>query len=230
MGVLRRILRFDPRHGEDWGVWTLRLALAGTIPVAFFLPSVASGQTNPLMLAGTAVLALAAALWVSAADGKRLRALRVVELCLLLAFGLHLVGHVMGLYGAWPKYDSIVHGVGGFLAGIAGLALVRGTDILVPEGQVTRLRAVFVVVSVMAIFGVATEIVEYTSDRLAGTKEQTDPVQEPLKDTMWDFISETIGGAVAAVVAAASVHRGRVVPPGEAVEEARAKSDARSAR
>lgn len=221
MGVLARILRFDPRNPEDWAVWALRISLVAAIPLATLMPTVASGQTNTLMLAGTAVLALVTALCISAADGKRHRPLRVVELCLLLAFGLHLVGHLMGFYGTWPKYDSLVHGVGGFLAGIAGLALVRGTELLIPEGHVTRLRAVFVVMSVMALFGVATELVEFTSDRVAGTKEQTDPVQEPLKDTMWDFISDTIGGAVAAVVAAVSVRRGRVVPPGEVVEEVR---------
>lgn len=221
MGITRRILRFDPGHPEDWAVWAVRVLLVASIPVALFTSDVASGQTHTFMLVGTAMLGILASLWVSSADGKRLRPLRVVELCLLLALGLHIVGHVMGFYGSWPKYDSLVHGIGGFLAGVAGIALVRGTSLLVPEGHVTRFNAAFVALSMMALVGVATELVEFTSDRLAGTREQTDPVQEPLKDTMWDFIADTIGGVIAAVLAATLVWRGRVVPPDQAIAEAR---------
>lgn len=217
MGPVRRVLRFEPVHVEDLLVWGARLFLLGAALWSFAAPAIASGQTSSALVGVTALAGLAVALLLSAVRSSTPRALRVVEACLLLSVALHVAGHVFGFY-ATPRYDSFVHGVGGFLAGVAALALVRGTELFLPRGAGTRFRVAFVALGLMSILGIAVEIVEFGSDKLVGTREQTDPVQRPLDDTMWDFISEGIGGVLAVLLGLALTRNGHVHAPDEARE------------
>ncbi|HVL49769.1 MAG TPA: hypothetical protein VM889_14525 [Candidatus Thermoplasmatota archaeon] len=203
--MLRRTLAFDPGHPEDWTAWVARLSV-GALALAFiwtgpFGPAVAPADTRAL-LGGFALAGVVAGALLNALPGTGLRAMRVVETAWTVAFGLHLLGHTANLYEAWPPYDLVVHGAGGALAAFAALALLGGTRWFYDRDALTPLRVFWFVVATVSAVGVAVEIGEYTADNVLGTREQTDPVQPRLDDTMTDILAESVTGVAVASWAA----------------------------
>ena len=120
---------------------------------------------------------------------------RPFDLGLVVAMTLIAWGTALNLYGSWAHYDKVVHGAGTiFWAPVLYIALAR-IEALPRIDQMERghrLVGLFVVTLALGVaVGAGYEIVEWTSDHLAGThfvKSET--------DTATDLIADTCGAAI----------------------------------
>lgn len=114
---------------------------------------------------------------------------------LVVAMGLIAWGTALNLYGSWAYYDKLVHGAGTiFWAPVLYIALARieALPAIDEMERGHRWLGLFVVTLALGMaVGAGYEIVEWTSDHLAGThfvKGET--------DTATDLIADSAGAAL----------------------------------
>lgn len=197
----RDAVRFRAAWPEDWVAWSLRGGLLAAGVYAAVSP-MALTYTSLGPLFATIVAALATSFLISAVHSDRPRTMRLVELAALVAFSVHVSGHVFGLYHAIPWYDTVLHAFSGFAMGLCAWGLSYATRWFWDHDEATPFRAFYLVLSTVALAALLLEFLEFGSDRILGTLEQRDPVQDPLTDTMVDLVAGMALGAVAAGVVA----------------------------
>lgn len=218
----REAVRFRTDWPEDWAVWGLRAVLVAAALFAGFTPVVLQYTSQgPLIV--TVVAAIGSSFLLAAFESRRPRTMRLVELSVLLAFSVHVAGHLFGFYHAIPWYDTVLHAFSGFATGMCAWGLSSATRWFWDHDGETPFRAFYLVLSFVALATLAIEVVEFTSDSVLQTSEQRDPVQEPLKDTMVDLLAGLGAGAVAGAVVATLTWYGRRVGFREITEKPKSR-------
>jgi len=132
---------------------------------------------------------------------------RPFDLGLVIAMGLIAWGTALGLYGEWNRYDKIVHGGGTiFWSPVLYIALAR-IEALPPIEEMERghryLGLFFVTVAIGMAVGAGYEVIEWTSDHLAGTH-----FVKGEDDTATDLIADTCGAILGGLAIVAWALRG----------------------
>jgi hypothetical protein len=150
----------------------------------------------------TWVPAAFASLVISEIPSVLRRDLRIVlplelNLWLVLALFLHVIGGVSGFYDNLPGWDHLTHAMSSSLIAALGFVAVVALDkyvesIYLPGGFL----ALFILMFTMAM-GVAWEVMEYVFDVYAGSN-----MQYSLSDTMLDLLFDSFAGFVVAAYGA----------------------------
>jgi hypothetical protein len=129
-----------------------------------------------------------------------------IEILLSLILVVHLtLGLALDFYDTYENYDKILHYGNSVLISFIGFMAAYA---LYFTG---RLRASPIAIAIVILFltlgiGGLWEIVEYASDQLIYgridniQKQQGSPSMDPLDDTMWDLIGNTVGGIFGALL------------------------------
>lgn len=137
-------------------------------------------------------------LFISEVPSILRRDLRIVlplelNLWIVLALFLHVVGGFSGFYDDVPGWDHLTHAMSSSL--VAGLAFVTvvALDKYAESIYLPRpFLAFFIVMFTMAI-GVSWELMEYVNDQVTGSR-----LQYSLDDTMLDLLFDSFAGFVVA--------------------------------
>ncbi|MEW5748268.1 MAG: hypothetical protein AB1793_05725 [Candidatus Thermoplasmatota archaeon] len=116
-----------------------------------------------------------------------------LNLWIVLALFLHVVGGVSGFYDSLPGWDHLTHAMSSSLVAALAFVAVVALDkyvesIYLPSGFL----ALFILIFTMAM-GVSWELMEYSFDSVAGTY-----MQYSLSDTMLDLLFDCFAGFVVA--------------------------------
>ena len=114
----------------------------------------------------------------------------ILEILIVFALFLHIVGGVLSMYYTIPLYDKFAHFVSSVLVAFVSFAAIIILDEYWDGLHMDRRAMAFVVIVTTMAFGVVWEFVEWTSDLVFGTNEQWG-----LNDTMTDLLVDTVGGA-----------------------------------
>ncbi len=148
----------------------------------------------------TWVPAAAASLAVSEVPSILRRDLRIVlpvglNLWLVLALFLHVIGGVSGFYDNLSGWDHITHAMSSSLIAALGFVTVAALDKYVDSMYLpTPFLALFIVMFTMAM-GVSWELMEYVMDEITGSN-----MQYSLSDTMVDLLFDSFAGFIVAGV------------------------------
>ncbi|HHZ18167.1 MAG TPA: hypothetical protein GX390_02645 [Acholeplasmataceae bacterium] len=131
---------------------------------------------------------------------------------LFVAFciGSLFIGEIIGMYRMNTWWDGLMHTLSGSLIAIFSFSLLRMLNESADIGKrFTPGFVVFLVFCIAATVGVLWEIIEYSADCLTGSNMQrylNDVTGQPfvgqdaLRDTMLDFILNSVGAAVVCVI------------------------------
>jgi len=146
----------------------------------------------------TWVPAALVSLFISEVPSILRRDLRLVlpvelNLWIVLALFLHVVGGFSGFYDTVPGWDHVTHAMSASLVAALGFVTVVVLDkyadsIYLPP----PFLAFFIVMFTMAV-GVCWELTEYINDQLTGSR-----LQYSLDDTMVDLLFDSFGGFIVA--------------------------------
>jgi uncharacterized membrane protein YjdF len=119
---------------------------------------------------------------------------RVYDLSFVLAMNLQGWAQASGAYDAISWFDSFAHGMIPLLsAPVLYIVLARLEVVPQPKDRTTRRHYVGIFVVTLALgmaLGAAWEMVEWTSDHVAGTH-----LQKGNSDTVGDLLADTVGAA-----------------------------------
>ncbi len=120
-----------------------------------------------------------------------------LNLWIVLALFLHVVGGFSGFYDNVPGWDHVTHAMSASLVAALGFVAVVVVDkysssIFLPR----HFLAFFILMFTMA-FGVFWELMEYASDELTGSR-----LQYSLSDSMIDLMFDAYGGFIVAFAGA----------------------------
>jgi len=129
-------------------------------------------------------------------------------LFIMFCIGSLLIGEIIGIYQRNSWWDGIMHMLSGSLIAIFTFSLLR---MIIENNNLkfSPLFTVFLVFCITSTVGVMWEIIEYLADTFTGSNMQryfNDYTQEPfigqaaLKDTMLDFILNSIGAFIVCVI------------------------------
>jgi len=155
------------------------------------------------------------ALIVSEVPSVLRRDLRLVlpvelNLWIVLALFLHVVGGFSGFYDSVPGWDHLTHAMSASLVAALGFVTVVVLDKYVDSIYLPRLFLAFFIVMLTMAIGVCWELMEYLNDVLTGSE-----LQYSLTDTMTDLLFDAFGGFI---VGAYGAHYLTHVPPDRFVE------------
>lgn len=156
----------------------------------------------------TWVPAAAVSLAVSEVPSILRRDLRIVlpvelNLWIVLALFLHVIGGVSGFYDNLPGWDHITHAMSSSLIAALGFVIVAALDKYVDSICLpTPFLALFIVMFTMAM-GVSWELMEYVIDEVSGSN-----MQYSLSDTMVDLLFDLLAGLIVAVCGLYYLRRG----------------------
>lgn len=100
------------------------------------------------------------------------------------------LGTVFRMYDYIAFWDTICHMHLGYFVGLFTYATLKGNSYILKVWQ-----KVIIVFAVICMVGVVWEIMEFTVDSLLNYNSQHNDTTG-VKDTMWDFISNSIGGII----------------------------------
>lgn len=190
-GARARQRETDFSNPETVAVWTLRLFLATMAGQSLYVTHYAESNQQLVFLSAVSGLVLSGLfLFVPT---ERPRTLKLLELGTLLAFCLHVAGHLYAWYVTVPFYDKALHVWGGFIVVWAAFAASQCIPWLWNWRSVTPRQVFFLALVLSLAVGVVWEFVEYGMDSLFGTREQAG-----LDDTMQDLLADTAGAALGA--------------------------------
>lgn len=109
----------------------------------------------------------------------------------------NLVAAGLGAYAAWPDFDVPMHLMGGFGAGMLGLALHERLTTPSHRRELPRAYHALFVVGVTVVIAVAWEFHEYVLDAMNAGRPDWEKMQVSIQDTMGDLLNGLVGGAVA---------------------------------
>ncbi len=116
-----------------------------------------------------------------------------LNLWIVLALFLHVIGGVSGFYDNLPGWDHITHAMSSSLIAALGFVFVVALDRYVESIYLPRgFLALFIVMFTMAM-GVSWEIMEYVVDGATGSN-----MQYSLSDTMVDLLFDSFAGFIVA--------------------------------
>lgn len=196
-----------------WSVRIVTLVLLGYSVVGVFLRRSDDSQTADFLFIAINALALFLASFVPAFLNKQFR-ISVPELLLRIYIGFVtsalLFGEIFNFFVYVPWWDSILHLFSGSLIGVVGFSLLNilnnseDLEFKLSPGFV----ALFVFCFSLAV-GVIWEIIEFTIDGFASSNMQrfknsiTGELwfgRQALRDTMEDFILNTIGATFISIL------------------------------
>lgn len=196
-----------------WSVRIVTLVLLGYSVVGVFLRRSDDSQTADFLFIAINALALFLASFVPAFLNKQFR-ISVPELLLRIYIGFVtsalLFGEIFSFFVYVPWWDSILHLFSGSLIGVVGFSLLNilnnseDLEFKLNPGLV----ALFVFCFSLAV-GVIWEIIEFTIDGFASSNMQrfknsiTGELwfgRQALRDTMEDFILNTIGATFISIL------------------------------
>lgn len=120
-----------------------------------------------------------------------------LNLWIVLALFLHVIGGVSGFYDNLPGWDHITHAMSSSLIAALGFVFVVALDMYVESIYLPRgFLALFIVMFTMAM-GVSWELMEYVLDEATGSG-----MQYSLSDTMMDILFDSFAGFVVAAYGA----------------------------
>lgn len=120
-----------------------------------------------------------------------------LNLWIVLALFLHVVGGFSGFYDNVPGWDHVTHALSASLVAALGFVAVVTVDKYAPSIYLPRSFLVFFIVMFTMAFGVLWELMEFANDQLTGSK-----LQYSLDDTMLDLLFDSFGGFVVAFAGA----------------------------
>jgi hypothetical protein len=205
-------MRFRPRALKDAltpelhtpehkAVWTLRAALAALAIHSLVVEPVYS--TKPLLFTSAAA-GLLVSLAFAFVPTRRPRTLKAAESATLLAFALHVGGHVFGWYQNHAWYDTMLHFSVPLVSVLILYALSQATDWIWDWRKVTPVEVGIYLFAMAVALGTLWEILEFAMDQLFGTREQ-----DGLFDTMIDLIMDVSGALLGSIAAAWATAYGR---------------------
>lgn len=116
-----------------------------------------------------------------------------LNLWIVLALFLHVVGGFSGFYDRVPGWDHLTHAMSASLVAALGFVTVVVLDKYADSIYLPRsFLAFFIVMFTMAV-GVSWELMEYVNDQLTGSM-----LQYSLDDTMVDLLFDSFGGFIVA--------------------------------
>ena len=117
---------------------------------------------------------------------------------ILLAVLVDLFGDIFRWYDVFVWYDQFAHFVGGFAASVAAVIVLRAANIL-PDFSVqphlSFAMQLFLVVSIVALLGIAYELEEYAETIFLGNNRLGDRFDTP-NDLMFNTLGSIIGGFI----------------------------------
>lgn len=150
----------------------------------------------------TWVPAAAISLAVSEVPSILRRDLRIVlpvelNLWIVLALFLHVIGGVSGFYDNLPGWDHLTHAMSASLIAALGFVAVVALDKYVDSIYLpSPFPALFIIMFTMAM-GVSWELMEYVMDEVTGSN-----MQYSLADTMVDLLFDSFAGFIVAALGA----------------------------
>ncbi len=147
----------------------------------------------------TWVPAAAVSLAISEVPSLLRRDLRIVlpvelNLWIVLALFLHVIGGVSGFYDNLPGWDHVTHAMSSSLIAALGFVIVAALDKYVESIYLpTPFLSLIIVMFTMAM-GVSWELMEYVIDEISGSN-----MQYSLSDTMVDLLFDLLAGLIVAV-------------------------------
>ncbi|MFW6040893.1 MAG: hypothetical protein ACOC85_03555 [Thermoplasmatota archaeon] len=119
----------------------------------------------------------------------------LVNLLIVLALFLHVMGGFLGFYDHLWWWDHLIHIFASTLIAVLGTVLLLSVELHADSLYLPgKFISIFILMFVMAI-GVIWEMYEYTVDTFFGTS-----MQYNLNDTIIDLISNMFGGIIAAIL------------------------------
>lgn len=144
----------------------------------------------------TWVPAALVALVVSEVPSVLRRDLRLVlpvelNLWIVLALFLHVVGGFSGFYEGIRGWDHLTHAMSASLVAALGFVTVAALDKYVDSIFLPRAFLAFFIIMLTMAIGVCWELMEYLNDELTGSS-----LQYSLSDTMIDLLFDAFGGII----------------------------------
>lgn len=184
--------RFIPENWRNWSFLLLILLELSLIPA--LIGAIIVGNWQSAFLAGVTMVFMLAPLPLQARMGVYIPRVFSFALALFVYATLFLGEANRFYYDVW-WWDVMLHSGSAFAFGLIGLIMLM----LSVSRQVIKAKPITLSVfafSFALMIGVLWEIFEFTGDQLFNMDMQKDG----LNDTMWDFIVNTIGAAIAALI------------------------------
>ncbi|HYE23429.1 MAG TPA: hypothetical protein VEA92_03230 [Candidatus Paceibacterota bacterium] len=189
MDVMKSLL---PENWRNWSFLLLSLLVLSLVPA--IIGAVMAENWQSAFLAAVTVVFILLPLPLQAKTGVYVPRIFSIALALFVYATLFLGEANRFYYDVW-WWDVMLHSGSAFAFGLLGLI------VLMLSVSKQTIRAKPIVLSLFAfsfslMIGVLWEVFEFTGDQLFNMDMQKDG----LNDTMWDFIVNTIGALVAAVI------------------------------
>lgn len=118
-----------------------------------------------------------------------------LNLWIVLALFLHVVGGFSGFYDSIPWWDHLTHIMSASLVAVLGFVTVVVLDKYIDSIHLPSLFLAFFIAMLTMSIGVSWELMEYFNDEITGSM-----LQYSLADTMVDLIFDALGGIVVAAL------------------------------
>lgn len=184
--------RYIPENWRNWTFALLALLVLSLVPA--LIGSVLAGNWQSAFLSAVTIAFILAPLPLQERTGIYVPRVFSFALALFVYATLFLGEANRFYYDVW-WWDVMLHSGSAFAFGLIGLIVLM----LSVSKQVIRAKPITLSVfafSFALMIGVLWEIFEFAGDQLFNMDMQKDG----LNDTMWDFIVNTVGALVAAVV------------------------------
>lgn len=126
-----------------------------------------------------------------------------MNLWLVLALFLHVIGGVSGFYDNLPGWDHLTHAMSSSFIAALGSVVVVALDKYVDSIYLPRFFVAFFIVMFTMAVGVSWELMEYLVDEITGSY-----MQYSLADTMLDLLFDSFAGFIVAAYGAYYLRRG----------------------
>lgn len=117
-----------------------------------------------------------------------------LNLWIVLALFLHVIGGVSGFYDNLPGWDHLTHAMSASLIAALGFVAVVALDKYVDSIYLPSVFLAFFIIMFTMAMGVSWEIMEYVVDEISGSV-----MQYSLSDTMVDLLFDSFAGFIVAV-------------------------------
>jgi hypothetical protein len=114
-----------------------------------------------------------------------------LNLWMVLALFLHVVGGFSGFYDHVPGWDHLTHAMSASLVAALGFVTVVVLDKYADSIYLPRMFLAFFIIMLTMAIGVCWELMEYLNDELTGSS-----LQYSLSDTMTDLLFDAFGGFI----------------------------------
>lgn len=125
-----------------------------------------------------------------------------LNLWIILALFLHVVGGVSGFYDSLPGWDHLTHAMSSSLIAALGFVAVVALDKYVESIYLPGSFLALLIVMFTMAMGVSWELMEYVVDEITGSN-----MQYSLDDTMVDLLFDSFAGFVVAAYGAYYLRR-----------------------